>query len=738
MIGKNLRRDIETRCPEIMSLVEKLNKNPSLELTTELEIDEVKSCTAKLLDDEILNVCVHEVGHNLGFRHNFKGSVDKDNFTVLENGLTANSSSIMEYSAQEDDLLTIPGKYDIALIRFGYAGKVEVEGKNIIDSTELLELNRNESILDNLQIKSDEAASKGYSWTPKLKKYLYCTDEDVGLAHDAQCARHDSGTSPIEMVKFHIESANRIYNFRFHRFNRYGVGSQFGLSNWIMGSHFIPIKQIYDEWRFYLARYAGIGKGYLDLYNKEEFEKLLKDMSQDQRNAGEGKSFAEVYAEYRPAAELAYNYFKSLVGLDNRYCVVEDKSGTKEIMELERVRFEVFRQENRSIKSCQDAEIYLDTTYGVKLLEESGFSLNDKKSSLDFRDFREPNDTVGTMLLRMFAIPTLMQRTPLGIRHLEEELLPNFFDEPAWREELQNMFVDRIVKGVSLSSTKGLEGQMRFHYERPLIQLSVDLLRPALIVPGKTNTSNKRMVPFVAYPTRQQDQIRGALQAGGEVLSLPSGVVLVAPSAKNTIAIKMMKAFKDYQKLSSEPMDGSMFDEFIAFVDSLPTKPVAAPVVITPPQGGPILGGGPQGIPAGGTAGGPQQPQSPPPTGVTVQKFAELVQKMNELTGAIPGFNNAIGGKTAETIELVNGLFQAIAQLIQSGQVNPQQIMSQDISVLLPAGAEFPLFKENFVDLDKDIDAAIDASQANYDKYLRDINDYEAQANIILNALGAR
>ncbi|MGL0955758.1 zinc-dependent metalloprotease [Vibrio vulnificus] len=77
---------------------------------------------------------VHEVGHNLGLRHNFEGSADKSNFysevqaqSLGLRGVPA-ASSIMDYAPSELDIEPLFGQYDIAALRLAYAR--EIEDKN--------------------------------------------------------------------------------------------------------------------------------------------------------------------------------------------------------------------------------------------------------------------------------------------------------------------------------------------------------------------------------------------------------------------------------------------------------------------------------------------------------------------------------------------------------------------------------------------------------------------------------
>ena len=84
----------------------------------------------------------HEMGHTLGLRHNFKGS------------LVAPASSVMDYASLQDTFVTnTPGTYDVAAIRYLYG------------------------------------------LSPELPTQAFCTDEDT--LSDPNCGRFDSGASPL-------------------------------------------------------------------------------------------------------------------------------------------------------------------------------------------------------------------------------------------------------------------------------------------------------------------------------------------------------------------------------------------------------------------------------------------------------------------------------------------------------------------------------------------------------------
>lgn len=144
-------------------------------------------------------VLVHEIGHNLGLRHNFSGSEDKDNYYTAEElkkmGITRpiKYSSVMDYSYNTINELPVMGKYDIAALRYGYGEKLELKDGKIVDLVEY-------------------RSKKGQV---ELKPYGFCTDEHVSV--NPNCNRFDEGGSLTEIAGHHIRAYQENYtklNFR--------------------------------------------------------------------------------------------------------------------------------------------------------------------------------------------------------------------------------------------------------------------------------------------------------------------------------------------------------------------------------------------------------------------------------------------------------------------------------------------------------------------------------------------
>jgi hypothetical protein len=150
---------------------------------------------------------VHEIGHNLGLRHNFAGSEDKENFYAPgelqakagEPAVETPFSSTMDYPHTDLNMLRVMGKYDVAALRFAYRREVEKAGGGWVKVDTTL---------------ADLAKAGG----PAIKDYGYCTDEHVDV--NPNCKRFDEGTDLEEIARKlarSYEESHARRNFRNQR-----------------------------------------------------------------------------------------------------------------------------------------------------------------------------------------------------------------------------------------------------------------------------------------------------------------------------------------------------------------------------------------------------------------------------------------------------------------------------------------------------------------------------------------
>ena len=151
----------------------------------------------KFVQDGIIDLLLHEVGHTLGLRHNFKASsvfsveeLSNPTFTEIY-GVTG---SVMDYNATNlldggnNYFQTKPGPYDYWAIEYGYSEKPY--GSNMSDS----------QWLESIALKSTD---------PWL---AYATDEDAyGTGIDPLTNRRDMTSDPIRFYDHQLRIANEYW-----------------------------------------------------------------------------------------------------------------------------------------------------------------------------------------------------------------------------------------------------------------------------------------------------------------------------------------------------------------------------------------------------------------------------------------------------------------------------------------------------------------------------------------------
>ncbi|MEN9723433.1 MAG: hypothetical protein RJB38_1419 [Pseudomonadota bacterium] len=179
----------------------------------------------------------HEIGHNLGLRHNFISSYDRANWKFATSDSSKRDySSVMDYLS-EDDHYDGMGPQDVAAIRAAYAGVLEsIKGEK-------------------LSLDQVLARAKASSWNQltsdgvraaEVKPYQFCSDEDAGQT--PICNRFDRGTTPAEIVQASIDDYRELYrmrNFAGNKLNFSVLGSGEYVGRTM--ARFMPIRQFLEE-----------------------------------------------------------------------------------------------------------------------------------------------------------------------------------------------------------------------------------------------------------------------------------------------------------------------------------------------------------------------------------------------------------------------------------------------------------------------------------------------------------
>tara|TARA_B100000749_G_scaffold280889_1_gene280139 strand:+ start:33577 stop:37293 length:3717 start_codon:yes stop_codon:yes gene_type:complete len=384
---------------------------------------------------------VHEWGHNLGLRHNFAGSTDKDNWYAHKHDHSATDletseaievkediqffeklgikrkieySSIMDYAYGTMNELNIMGKYDVAALRFAYGFAVDPLTGAMEDSAlEFVKRNADGQIVEKMVASNTpEGKQAALAAGFELRDYAFCTDEGVSL--NATCNRFDEGTNYSEVSQHYIDS----YEENYHRRNLRN-----GRRNFDIGGGDIQ----------YLLRTREL---FRNLRLPFEFYELIKNKYNIPENDPQWLT-DEFLSDVRQAAAKGGRFFLSVITTPDAMCRISPASNPTQTFPM--APFVPLAQFGDSYAHC--GEVQLNPLSGLIISGQAGKSLNSRKSRNNPSSYIDEVDVRGIWIDKLLAAQALFTRDT-GMAN--DEYDENYLHLPELRDDITNT-LDKVL-----------------------------------------------------------------------------------------------------------------------------------------------------------------------------------------------------------------------------------------------------------------------------------------------------
>lgn len=380
---------------------------------------------------------IHEIGHNLGLRHNFAASTDKDNF-YTEQELADHDidhsvpfSSIMDYG---DDLrtLSVMGKYDIAALRFGYARQVEVK-----DQTGAVSLVDVPKTLESLSLPTGS----------ELKSYGYCTDENVGAS--AGCSRFDLGVTYTEMAQNIIKTYEENYALRNFRNGR---------------AYFSQMDDI---------RYAARIKNLFS--NLRVMAETKESLKYRYRLADNDPAWTQYpfLADLKQATLLGGAFLAQVITVPDATCAIAKKDAPNKILGLQ-----TLRSISEGTMSCFDLELANDYI----AVAQAGKAFLSAKADSNRSGYLDQIDVRGIWGDKIAAIQTLFNRKTGD--YTDDKFKDTYLNQPELRQALVNLSTavmsDNVVDKLEFTLADGSKASLEVPYELSSSQVIPETMMGAM------------------------------------------------------------------------------------------------------------------------------------------------------------------------------------------------------------------------------------------------------------------
>ena len=480
-----IHEKIKDLCPEVTAFIHK-QKNSGLTYDPEnpplQDSKIIKSCAKKLAFLPILGVTLHEMLHGFAQRHIFSASVDIENFyqnkeeieeifgnlasdkakellgdfTYVEgtkcHPQPPQYSSVMDYMSFHNPILFVPGKLDIAALRFIYFDKMDLTNGEVLEVPSGADSdpeNPQKSIGQTVKARSIE----------NLKSYkVLCGGEKIDKDYKEEtnpqqplCKRFDYGDKPLEIVFNSILLFNSYYLTSGR--NRYD--SERAISPYISG--FISsinqrVGDLYQKWEQYRDELLNQKSQNIENYSFLNSEDIEQYQSIIEKEKDQNPDF-EMYYDMR---EPAFNYFKRLLFMPSKHCIYknEGRYHAKSLAKIMDEKKSDYRKHPQNSKKrwidCQSPPV--DREKG-ELVAEVGFFQEERT-----KYFLRPKSNQDIDEYSPFAIwPHLMASkgiVPASLLIDENQTSPflNMIQEPDFGNEYYHEVLSYILEGADLNS----------------------------------------------------------------------------------------------------------------------------------------------------------------------------------------------------------------------------------------------------------------------------------------------
>ncbi len=370
---------------------------------------EQEKVIAALLPGVWVPTLVHEIGHNLGLRHNFNGSEDKDNYysaserRSLKISREVTFSSVMDYAHSGINQLSIMGRYDVAALRFAYARKVELKSGEIVSLGDA-------DTLD-LRKKTDLAGL--------LREYRFCTDEHVEV--NPGCNRFDEGASLKEVAEFYAKTFHKNYSKRNLRNRRLNFNTHSGDVSYVgqLNYNFLSIRRFFEIYDRIATQNPQLFSANWDELIANAPDQRVRDIMISNRDFVQG---------LQGAADVAADFFLGILATPDLTCVAFNT-------QTQMVDVVPLRALDEDLSTCFDPSIRLANNFVIT--GEIGRPLNNirNRDELPGALAADPSQITvrGTWLDKVFAMRYLTSRV-LGISTFDD-VRGNFLDYPRYAEK---------------------------------------------------------------------------------------------------------------------------------------------------------------------------------------------------------------------------------------------------------------------------------------------------------------